>query len=89
MLKSFDQYDNIIYASGHDHNLQCFKNGANRYIVSGAGSKLTSFNKKKKFDAIFQEDTKTGFVKISYAADGSHTTTIFRVGEKEKLIEGF
>ncbi|MCE9540226.1 MAG: metallophosphoesterase [Bacteroidetes bacterium] len=89
MLKSFNQYDNIICASGHDHNLQCFKEGANRYIVSGAGSKLNQFQKKKKFDSIFQDDTKTGFVKIQYAPDGKHITIVYRVGEKEKLIEGF
>ena len=89
MLKSFNQYDNIIYAAGHDHTLQCFKEGANRYIVSGAGSKLTPFSKKKKFDSVFQDDTKTGFMKIQYAADGSHTVIVYRVGEKEKLIEGF
>ena len=89
MLKSFNQYDNIICASGHDHNLQCFKEGANRYIVSGAGSKSTHFHKKKKFDSVFQDDTKTGFVKIQYAPDGSHITIVFRVGEKEKLVEGY
>ena len=89
MLKSFNQYDNIVYAAGHDHNLQCFKHGKNRYIVSGAGSKLTPFNKKKKFDSVFQDDTKTGFIKIQYAADGSKTTIVYRVGEKEKLLEGY
>ncbi len=89
MLKYFNQYDNIVYAAGHDHNLQCFKHGNNRYIVSGAGSKLTPFNKKKKFDSVFQDDTKAGFIKIQYAADGSHTTIVYRVGEKEKLLEGY
>ena len=89
MLKSFDQFDNIIYACGHDHNIQCFKNGANRYIVSGAGSKLTPLSNRKKFDPVFQEDTKTGFVKLLFTADGSHTTLVFRVDEKEKSIEGF
>lgn len=89
MLKSFSQYDNIIIASGHDHNLQCFKHGGNCYIVSGSGSKVSHFHKKKKFDSIFQDDTKTGFIKIEYAADGSHTTIIYRVGEKEKLVEGY
>ena len=89
MLKSFNQYDNIIFASGHDHNLQCFKEGSNHYIVSGSGSKKTPLQKNKKFDSVFQDDTKTGFVKIQYAADGTHTTIVYRVGEKEKLIEGF
>ncbi len=89
ILKLLNQYDNIIYAAGHDHNLQCFKEGANRYIVSGAGSKLAPFNKKKKFDSVFQENKNKGFIKIQYAADGSHTTIVYCVGEKEKLVEGF
>ncbi len=89
MLQLFNKYNNIIYASGHDHNLQCFKEGPVRYIVSGSGSKLTRFSSKKKFDSVFQDDTKTGFIKIQYAADGTHTTTVYRVGEKEKLLEGF
>ncbi|MGQ0828030.1 MAG: metallophosphoesterase [Bacteroidota bacterium] len=89
MLHSFDRYDNIIYASGHEHNLQCFKNGSNKYIVSGAGSKLRSLRKKKVFDPIFQDDTKTGFIKVEYAADGSHTTTIYKTDEKPIVLEGF
>lgn len=89
MLRSFDPYNNITYASGHDHNLQCFKEGANKYIVSGAGSKITHLRKRKKFDSVFQDDTKTGFIKIEYAADGSHTTTIYRADEQPKLLEGF
>ncbi len=32
-------YRNIIYASGHEHNLQYFNHAANHYIVSGSGSK--------------------------------------------------
>lgn len=89
MLTVLNQYNNIIYASGHDHNLQCIMGNENRYIVSGAGSKLSHLNKKKKFDSVFQDDKKTGFVKIVYSTNGSHTTSIFRVGEEEKIIEGF
>ena len=87
LLKLFDQYENIIYASGHDHNLQCFKHGSNRYIVSGAGSKLSHLRKKKKFDSLFQDDSKTGFIKVEYHSDGNHTTTVYRVGAEPKVIE--
>lgn len=89
MLKSFNQYDNIIYASGHDHNLQCFREGANRYIVSGCGSKLSHLLSVEKFDPVFEDDSKLGFVKIEYATDGTHTTVIYRAGKKEKILEGF
>ena len=89
MLRAFDQYGNIIYASGHEHNLQCFKEGPNKYIVSGAGSKLSTLRKNKKFDSVFQDDTKSGFIKIEYAVDGNLTTTIYRVDEMPKLLEGY
>lgn len=89
MLNAFDQYDNIIYASGHEHNLQCFKNGSNKYIVSGAGSKLRQLRKKKKFDAVFQDDTKTGFIKLEYAEDGSHRSIIYKTDEQPIVLEKF
>jgi predicted phosphodiesterase len=88
MLQSFNKYDNIISVAGHDHNLQCFKQGGNRYIVSGAGSKLSHLQKKKKFDALFQDDTKTGFVEIRFNEKGFETI-VYRVGEKAMVVEGF
>ncbi len=88
MLQSFNKYDNIIYVAGHDHNLQCFKQGGNRYIVSGSGSKLSHLQKKKKFDAVFQDDTKTGFIKIQFNGK-DFETVVYRVGEKEMIIKEF
>ncbi len=89
ILIILNQYNNIIYASGHDHNLQCIMGDNNRYIVSGAGSKLSPLRKKKKFDSVFQEDKKTGFVKVVYEPNGLHTTIVYRAGEEPKQIEGF
>lgn len=89
MLKSFNKHENLICASGHDHNLQCFKQGANSYIVSGAGSKVSHFQKKKKFASVFQDDTKMGFFKIQFNPDGSHITSVHRIGEKVTVLEGF
>jgi len=89
MLCVFNKYSSIIYASGHDHNLQCLQEGSNKYIVSGAGSKLSKLCKKKKFDSIYQDDKKTGFVKIVYKNNGMHTTIVYRVGEEPKVINGF
>lgn len=45
LLRIFKKHQNIIYAAGHDHNLQYFHYLNNHYIVSGAGSK-TAFVKK-------------------------------------------
>lgn len=89
MLRILNQYDNIIYASGHEHNLQFFKENNNKYIISGCGSKLSKLQSNKKFDSVFQDDSKTGFVKINYVPIGRHTTTIYRVGEEPKILNGF
>ena len=35
----FDGYEDIVYTSGHDHNLQYQHHGTAHYVVSGAGSK--------------------------------------------------
>ena len=88
ILISINKYDNVTYASGHDHNLQYFKKGANSFIVSGSGSKLSPLQKKKKFDSVFQDDTKTGFFEIEYSIDGKHTTAVYRVGEEKKILDG-
>ena len=89
MLQIFNQNNNIVFASGHEHNVQCIMGGENRYVVSGNGSKLSKLRKKKKFDSVFQDDTKTGFIKINYSSNGDHHTTIFRVGEDQKVLDGF
>ncbi len=87
IMQSLNKYDNIIYASGHEHNLQFFKQGAIRYIVSGAGSKLSHLRKNKKFDSIFQDDTKTGFVKLEFTSDKKINIVIYRVGEEPTALK--
>jgi len=88
ILASFNKYNNIIYASGHDHNVQYFREGKVSYIVSGNGSKLSHLRKKKRFDPIFEDDTKTGFVKLEYSAGQKVKIIVYRVGEDVKVLEG-
>lgn len=89
MLECFSHYDNIVYASGHEHNMQFFKEGKNRYIVSGNGSKFSHLRKKRKFNSVFNEDSKTGFVKLEYLADGTVVTTVYRTGEEIKVLKDY
>ena len=71
LMPILTQQPDLIYASGHDHNLQLFEQRARidqYYIVSGSASKETytangrgsSFNYDKK-----------GFAKLNYYLDGS------------------
>jgi hypothetical protein len=89
MINSFENYNNIIYVSGHDHNLQFFKENNNKYIVSGCGSKLEHLKKKRRFQSVYQDDSKTGFVKLQYFSDNKVVTTIFRTGEKEFILNNY
>ena len=88
-LSAINKYDNIIYVSGHDHNLQCFKENGNRFIVSGSGSKRSKLMKRKRFDSVFQDDKTTGFIKVEYEEKKYKSTTIYRVGEKEFILEDY
>lgn len=88
-IVAINKYDNIIYASGHDHNLQCFKENGTRYVVSGSGSKRSHLKKRKRFDSVFQDDKTTGFIMLEYSEGKYKSTTIYRVGEKDKVLEGY
>ncbi|MBX9852937.1 MAG: metallophosphoesterase [Cytophagaceae bacterium] len=63
LLNIFKKYDNLIYAAGHDHNLQYIQKAMQHYIVSGAGCKVTHVQKKK--DAQFVHAHK-GFMKLDF-----------------------
>lgn len=44
----FRAHENLVYAAGHDHNLQYFHRKGNHYIVSGSGSKTSFVHKGGK-----------------------------------------
>ncbi len=58
LLKILKQFNNIVYAAGHDHNLQYFDRRGNHYLVSGSGSKLSYFTHEHK-----------GFFTVDYYAE--------------------
>ncbi|MFN3404488.1 MAG: metallophosphoesterase [Cytophagaceae bacterium] len=62
LLDIFCKYDDLIYAAGHDHNLQYIHKNKQHYIVSGAGSKV---NYVDKGDAVFSHAHK-GFFKLDF-----------------------
>jgi hypothetical protein len=67
LLKIFSRYDNLVFAAGHDHNLQFHKLGSLNQIISGSGSKLNDVSGGN--DATFVQKQK-GFVKLSYYRNG-------------------
>jgi len=68
ILDFFDDYTNLIYANGHEHNLQYFEKDSNHYIVSGSGSKTTYVARGHK--SSFSHAAE-GFSQVDYHTDGS------------------
>jgi hypothetical protein len=61
-------HPNLVFATGHDHNLQYLPKEGRHYVVSGSGSKSTyvSHGKKAHFT-----DAERGFAKLIYKSEGS------------------
>jgi hypothetical protein len=78
LLRSIDAYDDIVYVCGHEHNLQCFYEKKNRFIVSGSGSKLTKLHRKKRFREVFADDKHIGFFRLTAAEGKKFRITVFR-----------
>ncbi|MGK7392468.1 MAG: metallophosphoesterase [Candidatus Cyclobacteriaceae bacterium M2_1C_046] len=58
---------NVIYAAGHDHNLQLHKYGSMHHIISGSASKTTYA--ARRFGASYVQQKK-GFCRLLYYNDG-------------------
>jgi predicted phosphodiesterase len=67
LLEIFTQYPGLIYASGHDHNLQYIKEKDQHYIISGSGSKSAYVRQGGK--AIFTASEK-GFIRLNFLKNG-------------------
>jgi hypothetical protein len=64
--------------AGHDHNLQVFNyRSGNTLIVSGAGSKTSSFAKNPSAHPGWMSDDATGFFKLTFAKDRSAVLRVF------------
>ncbi len=76
LLEILEKYPNIIYAAGHEHNLQYFKKDSLFHIVSGGGGEGT-FIVARKHEADFAAES-TGFAKISFYENGDVWLQFFR-----------
>jgi len=84
----FKKYPNIIYAAGHEHNLQYFKEHDTHYIVSGSGCKTQHVKPGPGAGALFSDKEK-GFARVNYYDDGQVWTEYFVPqgnGEKARLV---
>jgi len=68
LLNIFHKYPNVIYAAGHEHNLQYFLKDSLHHIISGAGGDASYIaRKKKETDFAYQN---AGFNKLSFYSNG-------------------
>jgi hypothetical protein len=88
ILSVVEKYPNVIYASGHEHNLQYFKGTPNRHIISGSGSKLSKL-RKENFPAAFSDDQRNGFFRVDFMMDGKTEVHVLRDSMPSVLIDSF
>ncbi|MCC3153283.1 metallophosphoesterase [Hymenobacter sp. BT770] len=88
LMDIFDKYPNIIYAAGHEHNLQYFKEGTTHCIVSGSGCKTQHVKPGDGGSALFSDKEK-GWARVNYYDDGQVWTEYFvpeGKGDKARLV---
>lgn len=87
LIEIFKRYPGIIYASGHEHNLQHISKDQNHYIISGAGSKLKYVLREGK-NLLFGMKAK-GFFKLKFESEGGVILSAWIVdsaAEKGKMV---
>jgi len=81
LQEQFSKHDNLIYAAGHEHNLQFIQEGKQNYIVSGSGSKSRYLAKRKNADFSYAQQ---GFSKVVYLESGEIWVEFWAIGEQRR-----
>lgn len=79
ILGMLGQNKNVIFASGHDHNLQYFQKKGQHFVISGSGSKETHI--KKGGDALLASST-VGYSKVHFYKNGEVWLEFIKVDEE-------
>lgn len=72
------EYENVVYANGHEHNLQYFSYKSNHLLTSGSGSKVTHVGNSRDMD--FGAE-RNGFARLSYFESGEVWLEFFAATE--------
>ncbi len=84
LLEILGKYPDIIYAAGHEHNLQFLESGGLHHIVSGGGGE-GAFVAAREDKADFAAQS-TGFAKLSFYESGDVWLQFFKPGENGDKI---
>ncbi|WP_229728754.1 metallophosphoesterase [Hymenobacter glacieicola] len=80
LLRVLHDFPGVIYAAGHDHNLQYFQYKGGHYLVSGSGSKTAFVQKGGR--AAFVHEHK-GFFSLDVYAQGETWLRTLEPGQEE------
>ena len=83
LMGYFEQYPDLIYASGHEHSLQYSQKDSVHYVVSGSGAK-TTYVKEKGYAQFVREEN--GFARLDYFSDGEVKLSFWNGGDRNKPI---
>ncbi|PKP51199.1 MAG: hypothetical protein CVT95_01390 [Bacteroidetes bacterium HGW-Bacteroidetes-12] len=86
LQRAFWKHPNLIYAAGHEHNLQYFEKTTHQnhhYIVSGSGSKTTPVKKLKSPNFSAQEK---GFFKLTVLHSGKVIMEVWQATATESKL---
>ena len=75
------RHSGVVYASGHEHNLQVMKDRSNYFVVSGAGAKLSATD-RYRYPALFMEDRQQGFFRLDLMSNGEIKLKAFGVRDR-------
>lgn len=77
---------NVVFVSGHDHNLQLIEDNGYNYIVSGGGCKQnrTSKNRNSRFNS-----TSEGFAVMDVYSNKNVSVSFYTVGDSIQKSEEF
>lgn len=79
----FERYPGIIYASGHEHNLQLIKKHQVNYVVSGGGSRTKYVVKGR--NAIYAKPAN-GFAKLRFYENGKTEIEFIEVSKRDGSV---
>jgi hypothetical protein len=75
-------HPNVIFVSGHEHNLQLIKDSSYNYIISGSGTKHTRVSANKK--APFVSD-KNGYAVLDISKNKNVDVTFYTVTDSIRM----
>ena len=84
LVTAMNEYENVVYVAGHEHNLQYALEQNVHHIVSGSGSKLThlKFGSSLNFGA-----RQKGFAQINYYDSGEIWLSFHVLDEEKQQFE--